>query len=154
MLTAAVCFDGVDDEALVEAALDLLRCFERVESWCAYGDEAQRLLDDAGERHHGPPHHRPHPHHYETADAEQAEAIAAHGVTLLQRAGFTAVARTYRGIDAGHALARASNAEHALILAAGHRESTGPKSVGHVARFVVDHARGPVIVVRPGGNSG
>lgn len=149
MLTAAVCFDGIDDEALIEAASGLLRCFENIEAWCAYGDEAQRLLDDVAERHHGPPHRPPHPPHHGTIDAEQAEAISAHGVELLQRAGFASTARTLRGIDPGHAIAEASGGEYVVIIAAGHREGVGPKSVGHVARFVVDHGLGAVTVVRP-----
>ena len=145
MITAAVCFDGIDDEALVEAASDVVRGFEPVEAWCAYGDEAQRLLDDVAERHHGPPHFPP---HHDAIDAEQAEAIAQRGVALLQRAGFTSVARTLRGFDPGHAIAEASGPDYVVVLAAGHRDGVGPKSVGHVTRFVVDHARGPVIVVR------
>jgi len=144
MIAAAMCFDGVDDEALVDAAHELLACAGSVESWCGYGDAAERLLEDVAKRHHAPPH----PPHHATVDAEQAAAIAERGVALLQRAGFEAIARTFGGHDPGHALATASGPQYVLVLGAGHREGRGPKSVGHVARFVIDHAQGPVLLVR------
>jgi nucleotide-binding universal stress UspA family protein len=146
VLTAALCFDGVDDEALVDAASELLRGFVRLESWCGYGDAAERFIEDVAERHHAP--HPHHPHDQRTIDAEQAEAIADHGVALLQRAAFSGAARTFAGRDPGHAIAEASDTETVLILGAGHRSGIGPKSVGHVARFIVDHARGPVLILR------
>ncbi len=74
---------------------------------------------------------------------EQAAAIAERGVELLRRAGFDgATPRTPAGRDAGHALAAASSPHVVLFIAAGHRRFAGPKSVGHVTRFVVDHAPG------------
>jgi hypothetical protein len=146
MLTAALCFDGVEDDAIVAAAQAFLQCCARIESWCAYDDTAERTLEAALARHHGPPPPRP-PHH-PSLDAEQAGAIANHGVELLRRAGFTATPRTFAGRDAGHALATQSSPEIVLIIAAGHRPELGPKSVGHVARFMIDHARGPVLVLR------
>jgi hypothetical protein len=148
MLTAAVCFDGVEDDAIVAASRAFLQCCDRIESWCAYDDTAERTLEAALGRHHGPP--RPHPLRHPSLDAEQAVAIALHGVELLRGAGFTATARTFAGRDAGHALAMESTPEVALIIAAGHRPELGPKSVGHVARFVLDHARGPVLFLRLG----
>jgi nucleotide-binding universal stress UspA family protein len=140
-MKAALCFDGVDDDALVQAARPFLRHFDTIESWCAHGAEAEHLLLDVARRHHAPPHHP-------AIDAEQAEAIARRGVERLQRCGLHAVARTLGGRDAGHALAAASAADVTLVLSAGHRAGTGPKSVGHVARFVIDHARGPVLLLR------
>jgi hypothetical protein len=147
-MIVAMCFDGVEDESLIEAARTFLPAFANVEAWCAYGDAAERMLDEIAERHHGP--HPPHPTHGAALDAGQAKAIADRGVALLLRAGVAASARTFGGRDAGHALAAASGAEHVLVLLAGHREGSGPKSIGHVARFVVDHARGPVLLLRAG----
>jgi len=143
MITAAFCFDGVDDEGLIAAGKEFLCLFSGFEAWCAYGDDAQRLLGEVAERHHAPP-----PPHHANVDAEQADAIAKRGVALLAQAGIEAVARIFGGSDPGHAIAAASRPDYVLILAAGHREGSGPKSVGHVARFVIDHARGPVLVLR------
>jgi nucleotide-binding universal stress UspA family protein len=145
MVIVAVCFDGVDDDALVEAARELLRSADRVEAWCAHGDEAQRLLQNVDERHHGPRHP---PAHHRSLDAEQAEAIARRGAELLRRAGFTAAAKVLCGRDAGEAVAAASSVDIMLVVGAGHRSGTGPRSIGHVARFVIDHANGPVLVLR------
>jgi nucleotide-binding universal stress UspA family protein len=144
--TAVLCVDGVEDEALVEAARDILASSQRIEVWCAYGDEAQRLMTAIRERHHAPPPPPPHPD--EKLDAEQAHAIAERGVAIVANAGFSATMRTLRGRDPGHAIAAASAPDFTVILAAGHRRETGPKSVGHVARFVIDHAAGPVLVLR------
>ncbi len=146
MITAPICFDGVDDEALIEAVREFLPFFTDVEAWCAYGDAAERFIDDIAERHHGP--HPPHPLRHSVIDAEQADAIARHGVALLQRAGVRAIPRTLGGRDPGHALAAASRPHHVLVLSASHREGSGPKSIGHTARFVLDHARGPVLLLR------
>jgi nucleotide-binding universal stress UspA family protein len=145
MAIAALCFDGIDDDALVEAALPFLAAFSAVESWCAYSDEADRVLEEMVHRHHGPPHHSP---HHADVDEEQARGIAERGCELLGRAGIAAAPHTIRGRDAGHALAQASGPGVALVLGAGHGREFGPKSIGHVARFVLDHARGPVMLLR------
>jgi hypothetical protein len=143
----AVCIDGVEDENLVTASIPWATRFGEVEVLCAYGDVAERELQHARDRHGRPP--PPPPHHDDmTFDREQAEAIAARGVELMSQQNVRAAARVITGRDPGHALASASGSGVALLLAAGHREGVGPHSVGHVARFVVDHARGPVIVLR------
>jgi nucleotide-binding universal stress UspA family protein len=144
-MTAALCFDGLEDERLVEAAKPFLAAYPKIESWCAYGDIAERTLAIAVGRHHGS---HPEPPDHESLDAEQATAIADRGVELLARAGFTAIARTLAGRDPGHALAHATRPDVVLLIAAGHREESGPRSVGHIARFVIDHAKGPVFVLR------
>jgi hypothetical protein len=141
----AVCLDGVEDEELVAAALPWTGAFERVEAWCAYGDLAAREL--AYVRHgHGRP--APPPHAHDEVDRRQAEAIAESGAALLRAANVEAQPRTLGGRDPGHALAEASGPGVTLFLAAGHRRGIGPKSVGHVARFAIDHARGALLVVR------
>jgi nucleotide-binding universal stress UspA family protein len=146
MITAAICFDGVEDDSLIEAVREFLPSFAGVEAWCSYGDAAERFIEDVAERHHGP--HPPHPSRHPVLDAGQADAIARRGVALLQRAGFEAVPRTFGGRDPGHALAAASGPDRVLVLSASHREGRGPKSIGHTARFVLDHARGPVLLLR------
>jgi hypothetical protein len=144
----AVCLDGVQDEELISAASGWATRFEWVEVWCAYGDEAARELEHVRE-HHGRPPKPPPPHHNRAeVDREQAEAIVARGAERMRLAPIEPRQRTLSGRDAGHALAAASGSEVALFLAAGHRGGVGPHSVGHVARFVIDHARGPIIVVR------
>ena len=146
----ALCVDGVQDEALVAAAMPWIGRFERVEVWCAYGDEAAREFAAVRERH-GRPHHPPPPppHPHDDPDRAQAEAIANSAITLLRERGIVAAPRVLGGgRDPGHAVAAASTPQIALLLSSGHRGGIGPKSIGHTARFVIDHATGPVIVVR------
>ena len=146
-LTFALCVDGVDDEALISAALPWLSNAERIEVWCGYGDEAARELEHIRERHGRP--HPPHPpHHDDVPDREQADAIAQAAVELLRRRGISATVRTLSGRDAGHAVAAATAREIVVLLGSGHRGGVGPKSIGHVARFIIDHAAGPVIVLK------
>jgi nucleotide-binding universal stress UspA family protein len=143
----AVCIDGVEDENMIAAAIPWVTRFGEVEVWCAYGDVAEREVQHARDRHGRTPPPRPR-HDDATFDREQAAAIAGRSVALMAQQNVKAAARVISGRDAGHALASASGSDAALLLAAGHREGVGPHAVGHVARFVVDHARGPVIVIR------
>jgi len=146
MQRLAICFDGIEDDALVAAALPWIAAFERVEAWCAYGDLAARELAYVRRAHGRPP---PPPHRaHDEVDRRQAEAIAEGGVGLLRAAKVEVQSRILGGRDPGHALADASGPDITLFLAAGHRAGSGPASVGHVARFAIDHARGPLIVVR------
>jgi nucleotide-binding universal stress UspA family protein len=146
MQRLAICFDGIEDDELVTAALPWIGAFERVEAWCAYGDLAARELAYIRHAHGRPP---PPPRHgRDEVDRRQAEAIAEGGAVRLRAAQVEAEPRILGGRDPGHALAEASGPDVALFLAAGHRGGSGPPSVGHVARFAIDHARGPVIVVR------
>jgi hypothetical protein len=143
----AVCIDGVEDENVITAAVPWVMLFGQVEVWCAYGDAAEREVQYARDRHSRPPPPRGH-HDGASLDREQADAIARRGVALMAQQNVNAAARVISGRDAGHGLASGSGSDVALFLAAAHREGVGPHSVGHVARFVVDHARGSVIVVR------
>jgi len=148
-LVLALCLDGVDDEALVRAAKPWFARFERIEVWCGYGDAAARELAHLRERHGRPPAPPPPPHRErDDPDREAAEAIAQKGVALLRSEGSEATSRIFGGADPGHALAEASTPDVALFLSSGHRGGIGPKSIGHVARFIVDHAGGPVILVK------
>jgi len=141
----AVCLDGVEDEALIAAALPWALRFDWVEIWCAFGDLAARELQHLRDRHGRPP---PPPRRHDDIDREQAEAVAERGLALARLANLEAQARILSGRDPGHAIVAASGPDVALLLAAGHQGGVGPKSLGHVARFVIDHATGPVIVLR------
>jgi hypothetical protein len=145
MQRLAICLDGIEDDALVAAGLPWIAAFEQVEAWCAYGDLAARELAYVRHAHGRPPPPR---RVHDEVDRRQAEAIAEGGVALLRAAKVDAQSRILGGRDPGHALAGASGPDVTLFLAAGHRAGIGPSSVGHVARFTIDHARGPVIVVR------
>lgn len=149
-LTFALCVDGVDDEELVAAAMPWISNAERVEVWCGYGDEARRELEHARERHGRPrpPHPPRDPHHEDVPDREQAEAIAQAAVDLLRERGIAATTRVLSDRDAGHAVAAATTPEIAVLLGSGHRGGIGPKSIGHIARFIIDHAAGPAIVLK------
>jgi nucleotide-binding universal stress UspA family protein len=148
MKTIALALDGVDDEELIKRALPWIPRFEHVEVWCAYGDVALRELAHQRERYgrHQPP--PPPPPHGPDPDRAQAEAIAKRGVDLLHEQNIEATSRILGDRDPGHALAAATSQDVVLFLAAGHRGGIGPKSIGHVARFVIDHATGPVILIR------
>jgi len=142
--TLAICLDGVQDEQLIAAAIPWTSLFESVELWCAYGKVAARELGYLRERHlRAAPHH-----HSEDVDRQQAQEILDRGAQLMRETRIEPRLRTLTGRDAGHALAEAGRGDVALFLAAGHRPGIGPHSVGHVARFVVDHAACAVIVVR------
>ncbi len=143
----AVCLDGVEDEELVAAAVPWAVRFDWVEIWCAFGDLAARELQHLRDRHGRRPPPPP-PHRHDDIDREQAEAVAERGLALVRQANLEARARVLGGRDPGHALAAASGPDVALLLAAGHQGGVGPKSLGHVARFVIDHATGPVILLR------
>jgi len=147
MRVLAICLDGVADEALITAALPWAIRFDGVEVWCAYGELAGRELRHVRE-YHGRPPEPPHPHGRDDVDREQAEAIVSRGTELMRHAHIEAQGRILRGRDAGHAIIEASQLDTTLFLAAGHRGGVGPHSLGHVARFVIDHARGPIILVR------
>src|SRR5215472_13060282 len=110
MKIAALCFDGDEDDALIEAARMLLPAFECVEAWCAYGDYVDQLLEEMEDRHHAP-HHR-----HEIIDSEQAFAVAKHAVTLLEKLGIVAMPRSMSGPDPEPALVEQSSSEHVLIL--------------------------------------
>jgi nucleotide-binding universal stress UspA family protein len=144
--TLALCLDGVEDDALIETARDVLTDAPRIEVWCAFGSAVEHFIAEVAGRHHGQHHSPPPPH--QSLDAQQAKSIAEHGVELLRNAGFSATPRTLGGSDAGRAIAEATSSGVLVVLETGHRREIGPKSIGNVARFVIDHARGPVLVLR------
>lgn len=118
---------------------------------------------DEGPRHelehaHGPLHHGPrsHPERWHSVDVAETAA----GEEALEEARATADAA---GVAVTTQLER-GNPEHAIVALAEEREAglivirarehpelrppRGPKSVGHTARFVVDHASCDVLLLR------
>jgi nucleotide-binding universal stress UspA family protein len=107
--------------------------------------------------HHAPsplPEHlpRPSPREEEIYEAEKASAEEilkesrgyCAGAATMERAG-----RPEREIVNLAAEWRADLVIVCSRAAYGSRDKIGPKSVGHVARFVVDHAPCPVLLLRP-----
>ena len=101
--------------------------------------------------------HRPLPPHRERAlglaEQEAARSVLAEAVEVARRLGAEPYARPAEG-EPGRVLC-AHAAEHVCsAIAVGARvrlgppERAGPHSVGHTARFVLDHAPCPVLLVR------
>lgn len=88
------------------------------------------------------------------AEAEGAAALLAtwHDRFAVGLTGATITTEVRRG-QPEHEIIAASRAFHAAAIVMGARPRTGrtepgPRSIGHVARFVVDHAPVPVVLVR------
>ncbi|HLI27946.1 MAG TPA: universal stress protein [Chloroflexota bacterium] len=120
--------------------------------------EARRDWERARQRFIGrpplPPHRRD---EVEAVERERGRAVLAAAEAALRRAGCSATTRqellTERPERALVALATHWPAELLALRARdapGH-PPTGPGSVGHVARFVLDHAPCPVLLVRATG---
>ena len=117
----------------------------------------ERFLRRPLHPHHAPaplPEHlpRPSPREEEIYEAEKASAEEilkesrgyCAGAATMERAG-----RPEREIVNLAAEWRADLVIVCSRAAYGSRDKIGPKSVGHVARFVVDHAPCPVLLLRP-----
>jgi hypothetical protein len=89
MQRLAICLDGIEDDALVTAALPWIAAFEQVEAWCAHGDLAARELAYVRHAHGRPPPASPRARR--ARSRRQAEAIAEGGVALLRGKGRSAV---------------------------------------------------------------
>ena len=107
-----------------------------------------------------PPHHPPplmHPPHHVPREEEMSEAERASAQEILKEGrGYLASAETLQREGRPELEIVNSAAEwHAdLVIVCSRaayrgRREIGPKSVGHVARFVVDHAPCPVLLLRP-----
>lgn len=98
-----------------------------------------------------PPHRR---EEVETVERERGRAVLAGAEAVLRRAGYGgAVTRELLANRPEHALVALAAHWSADLMALQARDApshppTGPGSVGHVARFVVDHAPCPVLLVR------
>jgi nucleotide-binding universal stress UspA family protein len=100
------------------------------------------------------PHSRPErDQQMNEAEKRLGESILAEARTEAQRLGWTAVVRLERGNPEQLLLQIAQEIEATLLvafareLAEGH-PIIGPRSVGHTARFVLDHSPCPVLLLR------
>jgi nucleotide-binding universal stress UspA family protein len=99
-----------------------------------------------------PPHHAPppiHPPHHIPREEEMSEAERASAQEILNEGRrYLASAETFEIVN----LAAEWRADLVVVSSRAvyrERREIGPKSVGHVARFVVDHAPCPVLLLRP-----
>ncbi|MBX5489746.1 MAG: universal stress protein [Chloroflexi bacterium] len=120
--------------------------------------EARREWERARQRFIGrpplPPHRRG---EVEAVERERGRAVLAAAEAGLRRAGYGGVTTQELLADRPErALVALAARWPADLLALRARDApghppTGPGSVGHVARFVLDHAPCPVLLVREGG---
>ena len=107
-----------------------------------------------------PPHHPPppmHPPHPPSREEEMSEAERASAQEILNEGrGYSTSAETLEREGRPELeivnLAAEWRADLVVVCSRavyGERREIGPKSVGHVARFVVDHAPCPVLLLRP-----
>ncbi|HEY7067376.1 MAG TPA: universal stress protein [Chloroflexota bacterium] len=88
------------------------------------------------------------------AERERGEAVLARAEAAVRAAGYAgAVARHLLTGEPGHALVEAAATLGADLVGLRAREGPGPaphgpRSVGHVARFVLDHVPCPVLLLR------
>ncbi len=97
-----------------------------------------------------PPAHRA---AIEAAGQEHAHVVVRAATAALEARGLTAAQAVIRVGEPGRNLCAAAaemNADLVVLFASRHsdRDSSGPASVGHTARFVVDHAPCPVLIIR------
>jgi nucleotide-binding universal stress UspA family protein len=86
------------------------------------------------------------------AATERARAVLAEAEHALTAAGLSFGGAVQRTGEPGREICGAARAEHVDLVALLARRrpgpDVGPPSVGHTARFVVDHAPCPVLLVR------
>ena len=104
--------------------------------------------------HPSPPMHPPHrmPHEKEMSEAERASAQEILNEGRRYLASAEALEREGRPELEIVNLAAEWRADLVVVCSRalyGERREIGPKSVGHVARFVLDHAPCPVLLMRP-----
>jgi nucleotide-binding universal stress UspA family protein len=118
---------------------------------------------DVGPRHaldhllHGPRHRPPPERERRIDEAEEAAAAASMDETRLQaeRLGFRVHVHRERGDPAEMVTANARTLDCQLVVirareGAEGRPQLGPASIGHTARYVLDHAPCDVLLVRAG----
>ena len=148
-----VCVDRVAASQLVATALPLVVTPAR---WTAVHVIDVRARLDLGALRHGVAGAGPLPPHLlaaiEEAGREHANVVLAAAATafaerdLLSDMGFVRVGEPGREVCAA---ATAWPADLVVLGASRHtRAEPGPRSVGHTARFVVDHAPCPVLLIR------
>jgi nucleotide-binding universal stress UspA family protein len=98
------------------------------------------------------------PHHLQRAELDTAEEEAGHAMLResaeeATRLGFTAVTRLERGRPEQVVVSAAREPETRLVAVFARENPAahppqGPPSIGHTARFVIDHAPADVLVFR------
>jgi nucleotide-binding universal stress UspA family protein len=134
-------------EATIDAAAALLPPDAQIELLHVAGDEEafvragrQGLL---GRHPPKPPPHERDP--VSTASAEEARELLA---DARARLGRDATMTARRGRAAHEVLEALAGADLLVLARGGEPDHLGPKSIGHAARFVVDHAPCDVLLVR------
>lgn len=114
--------------------------------------EPRKEIERTRERFLRRPPEPPGPRQQQMRQAEQASALDILHEGLRSLPGAETIQREGRPEREIVNCAAAWQADVILILPRtnyGEKPSLGPKSVGHVARFVLDHAPCPVLLVRP-----
>lgn len=157
MMRILCCLDGTNVEQVTGAAQTLLRTEERTIGVLYVTDIGPREeMEQQRERHLRPPHPPiPRREQMRRAEGMASSEILEEGsrslgdAEMLQRTG-----RPEREIVQAAASWQADVIVVCSRSAASGGPPLGPKSVGHVARFVLDHAPCPVLLVRPNVHAG
>jgi nucleotide-binding universal stress UspA family protein len=151
-----LCADGPSAGRLLDAALPLVAAPAR---WSAVHVIDTRRRADLAVLRHGLPGTGPVPPHLlaaiDEAGRDNAERVMAGVAAALRDRGLRAGAAEVRVGEPGRELCAAAArwSIDLVVLFASRRPipGPGPRSVGHTARFVLDHAPCPVLLVRPRG---
>ena len=145
------CLDGANAQQLRDAVASLLQAETRTMAVLYVTDSGPEVqVEQQRTRHFRPPH----PPLPRREQMQQAEGMAAQDI----------LAEGSRFLDGAEMLRRTGRPEREIVQAAqewqadivvvcsrspdGGVPPLGPRSVGHVARFVLDHAPCPVLLVR------
>ncbi len=145
------CLDGANAEQMSRAVGTLLRAETRTMAVLYVTDSGPEVqMEQQRERHLRPPHPPlPRREQMRRAEGMAAQEILEEGSRSL--GGAEMLRRTGRP---EREVVQAATEWKADVIVICSRSSAGgpplgPKSVGHVARFVLDHAPCPVLLVRP-----
>ncbi len=148
------CLDGTNSEQVSKAALLFAASTEAPVYGLLYitDSEPRREIERTRERFLRRPGQLPAPRQQQMRQAEEvsAQEILAEGLRFLP--GAQTIQRTGRPEREIVNCAAEWRADVLVILPRTHTGEgarIGPRSVGHVARFVLDHAPCPVFLVRP-----
>jgi nucleotide-binding universal stress UspA family protein len=149
-----VCVDGAASDRLLAAALPLAPA---TAVWVPVHVLDTRPRVDLGLLRAGIPGGGPlapeHRAQIQAAGQEHARAVCQAAEALLRARGLATESALIRVGEPGRAIcvaAAEAGADLVVLLASRRpgRPLTGPPSVGHTARFVVDHAPCPVLLIR------
>lgn len=146
------CLDGTNTEQIRQAVSSLLTTSDRTIGLLYVTDAGpQADLERQRERFLRPPGLPP----ARREQMRQAEVASAQGILVEGGRAFPGAERIHRTGRPEREIVNAAaewNADLILICPRTNYDDKpiiGPKSVGHVARFVLDHAPCPVLLVRP-----